>query len=127
SNFRLEPYYKETDNFVRFIDDGIASSVSIFNGDSYISPIRWTSTSHYNTIADVRETKKSFWKTAGGALLAVVGVGGVVAGFFTGGLTVAPGLYAINAGVALMSSGIKVNKMNEIYGDLYDQGLRETV
>jgi len=131
SNFRLEPYYKASQLPTYFEEDAISSCV-VFNGDSYIAPMRYTNSIYYDIRMKKRKGKKSIWKIIIGAVLVVAAVALTI---FTLGATsplvVAAGLAAAGAlagvGTAITLSGIKQEAWNNAYNILYDQGLRETV
>lgn len=130
SDFRVLPYYKQTVNPVMFDESSSEpSNVSVFSGDSYISPVRYVNTMFWeNRIAD-RATR-------GGKLAKIAGIfiaaAGILLSVFSGGLSL--GLVGVGAGIAiggagllLSSSGIKKENWSKAYGVEYDNGLRETV
>lgn len=126
SNFRSLPYYKETLNPVYFNYTG-RSEVNIFNGDSYLSPMRYVSTVFWdNRIADRKGKSTSTWKKILGGLLIVAGVVGAI---ITGGASLAlvgAGIAVAGVGALLASSGIKEDNFNKAYAEEYDKGLRKT-
>lgn len=125
SNFRILPYYKETVNPIYFGGSTVQTN-NIFNGDSYISPMRYTNTVYWdNRVAD-RQGKKSVLKIILGAVLVVAGA---VLAFFTAGAStvlVGAGIALIGAGALFVSSGIKLENYNKAYAEEYDKGLRQT-
>ncbi len=120
SNFRTLPYYKDSLNMEK------TSTATIFNGDTYVSPMRYTNTVFWdNRIAD-RAGKTSVWNYIIGGILIVVGT---VLAFFTVGATtlvVGAGISIIGGGALFLSSGIKRDAMVKAYGEEYKRGLRET-
>lgn len=119
SNFRVLPYYKASKN----IQESTDTETTIFAGDSYISPVTITSSIFSDVRIRKRATKrKSWWKVVLGV------IAGIAAIVFTGGIA-AVGLAAISVGFAVSSlaNGLKIEKMNEVYNDLYEQGLRNVV
>lgn len=132
ANFRLLPYYKENTNPIYF--NSPQSTATIFNGDSYVTPMRYNNTVFFdNRIAD-RIGKIPAWKIIVGAIIAVIGV---VAGVFSGGsgaVVAAIGIGAIiggsaaivGAGALLVSSGIKQANFQKAYAEEYQKGLRNT-
>ena len=126
-NFRYLPYYKEHNNYQT------GSSIEIFNGDVHLSPLTFSTTMQYNVQSATRETKKSVWKYILGGLAIVAGV---VATVFTLGAGAAVGvslavgglsLMAAAAGIASIISGIEQDKLNKIYWEKYEEGLRDTL
>lgn len=124
SNFRNLPYYKESMNPVYFGSED-KSSTSIFNGDSYVSPIRYQNTIYWdNRVAD-RQGKKSILKKIFGAILVVLG--GVLTFALGGGaLLIGAGITIMGGGTLLAASGIKQANFNKAYGEEYEKGLRKT-
>lgn len=122
SNFRNLPYYKESSNIFT------SSTVSVFGGDSYVSPMRYVNSVFWENRLTLRKGKTGFWKK----LLGVVAiVAGVVLSIFTFGaagvlVAVGGGLLVAGAGTLMLSSGIKQDKWNKAYNEEYEKGLRET-
>lgn len=131
SNFRLDPYYKESRNPESFTTD----TCEIFNGDSYISPIRYTNSIYYDIRMKQRAGKTNAWNYIVAAVLVVVAVAATIFSFGLLGpasavAIVAAGAIAAGAiGVAtsLTLSGIKQTAWNKAYNQLYEQGLRKTI
>lgn len=128
NNFRLTPYYKESQNPQYF---GINTTVSCdtWNGDSYISPIRYVNSIFYDNRVKKRAGKTSVWNYILGAIIIVVAV---VLAYFTAGTSLAligvgVAVAAVGIGVGMISAGIKQDAWNKAYNQLYDQGLRETI
>lgn len=129
SNFRVLPYYKETLNPVYFGSEEV-SEVSVFNGDTYISPVRYNNTVYWDNRIANRGGRTSVFKIVLGAL--VIAIGTLVA-IFSAGILAVPATIAIGAGVAIigggvlfLSSGFKIAAYNKAYAQEYDKGLRET-
>jgi hypothetical protein len=127
SNFRVDPYYKESKNPESFT----TSTCEIFNGDSYITPIRYVNSIYYDTRMRKRAGKTNAWNFIIAAVLVIVAV--VVSIFVPGAGTAAGvGLVSLAAGLVgvattLALSGIKQAAWNKAYNQLYDQGLRDTI
>ncbi len=127
SNFRLEPYYKESRNPESFT----TSTCEIFNGDSYITPIRYVNSIYYDTRMKKRAGKTNAWNFIIAAVLVIAAV--VVAIFVPGAGTAAGvGLVSLAAGLVgvattLVLSGIKQAAWNKAYNQLYNEGLRDTI
>lgn len=119
SNFRVLPYYKDSENYHKFLDS--TEEVSIFNGDSYISPMRYHSSIFYDIRLRKRASKKGLWNIILGAIAIVVGA---VLTYFGGG---ALGVMLIAYGISSIASGIKKDDIAKVYSELYDAGLRDTV
>lgn len=129
-NYRTDAYYKETLNPVYFGDSQI-SSVEVFNGDSYITPIKYVNSIFYDMRYKQRAGKTSVWAYIAAAVLVVVAV--VIAIFSWGSATAGSialiGLAAglVGGAAALTMSGIKQDAWNRAYNELYNKGLRETI
>lgn len=127
SNFRLEPYYKESRNPQAFT----TTTCEIFNGDSYIGSMKYVNSIYYDTRMKKRAGKTNAWNFIIAAVLVVAAV--AIAIFVPGAGTAAGiGLVTLAAGLvgvatALTLSGIKQVAWNRAYYQLYDQGLRKTV
>jgi len=130
SNFRLTPYYKESKNPHYF--SGPTSSTSIFNGDSYIAPMRYVNSIFYDNRIKKRKGKTNALNFIVGAILVIAAVALTI---FTLGFS-APAAIAIGtAGIGLLvggasyliMSGIKQDAWNRAYNQLYKEGLRETI
>jgi hypothetical protein len=132
SNYRLDPYYKESQNPELFNDTTNEGSCVIFNGDTYINSIRYVNTVYYDTRISRRATKKGFWAIFVGVLLIV---GAVVLSVISWGtlsfvaaaaITAGIGLVA-GVGVALTLSGVKTEAWSKAYNQMYKVGLRDTI
>jgi len=123
STFRNTPYYKEHDN-PKYFDTDLQPE--IWNGDSYVSPIRYNNTVFWDNRIARRSMRTNAWNWIGGIVLIIVGT---ILTFFTGGastLVIGAGLSLIGAGALFVSSGIKENNYKEAYGKEYERGLRQT-
>ena len=112
TSFRTLPYYKVNNNIET------SATVQIFDGDTYITPMRYFSSLFIGNQAATRPLKTSVWKIIVGV---VVIVGGAVLAYFTGG----SGLALIPVGVALITSGASEEKIKNTYGTEYGKGLSE--
>ena len=125
SNFRNIPYYKESINPVYFGDE-IESTTNVFNGDSFVTSMRYNNSIYWdNRVAD-RRGKKSILKIILGV---VVAIAGAVLAFFTGGagaIVVGAGIALMGAGALFVSSGLKIANFNRAYSEEYEKGLRQT-
>lgn len=138
SNFRLLPYYKETVNPIYF-NNSVSTEVAIFNGDTYICPMRYNNTMFYDNRIAKRKMKVPAWKIIVGALIVIAAV--VVSVFSFGTATplaaglsaaaitalVGTGIAVAGVGAMLLSSGIKQANYNKAYYEEYDKGLRNTI
>jgi hypothetical protein len=132
SNFRLEPYYKESKNPEKFDELTGQSTCEIFNGDSYISSIRYVNSIFYDTRMKKRKGKTN---ALGFVLAAVLIVAAVALTIFSFGAAtpLVAAAFAAGAGLAagvgttLLLSGIKQDAWNKAYSLLYKQGLRTTI
>lgn len=133
ANFRLLPYFDEMLNPKYFDETGV-SSVSVFNGDSYVTPMRYHSAVFWENRIAKRKVKIPVWKFVVGALVAVIGIVGSI---FTGGAAgvgagvalaalFGTGIAIAGVGAMLISSGIKQANFNKAYMEEYDKGLRNT-
>jgi hypothetical protein len=125
SNFRVLPYYKESLNPVYFSSLG-SNVTSVYNGDTYVTPMKYVNTMYYDNRVAKRAGKKSVLKIILGAALAVLGA---VLLIFTAGastLLIGAGIAIIGAGALFISSGIKQENFNRAYNEEYDKGLRQT-
>ena len=122
SNFRYNPYYAEHDNVIPISQ----STVELFSGDTYISPMTYNNSFFHDIKPKKRKTKKQTWKFITGGLLILGGIAGFI---FTGGASgaligVGLGLVGAAAGLSVINSGITGNKVNKIYQEKYEEGLK---
>jgi hypothetical protein len=120
SNYEVLPYYREHTNMISF-NSSQESSVIIFNGDSYISPIKYTSSLFYDTRLRKRRTKSGLFNFIVAGLSIA---GGVVAGILG---SPQGAIAAISYGLAQASTGLERTRLSKVYNDLYDAGLKETI
>lgn len=126
SNFMIRPYYKETVN-PSYFNSPIEEEV-IYNGDSYISPMRYNNSIFIDNRAARRITKNKAWTIVAGVILTAVGV---IAAIFTAGAGLAVSVVGISiaaaaAGILVASSGIKGVNVSKAYGEAYEAGLKKT-
>ncbi len=129
SNFRVLPYYKENLNPFYFdANNSTSDSCSVFNGDSYVTPMKYVNTMYYDNRVARRSGKRSFWKILVGVGLAILGAVLVATGIgaAAGALVIGAGIAIIGGGALLLSSGIKQENFNRAYNEEYDKGLRQT-
>lgn len=122
SNFRNIQYYKESANIFT------TPTISVFGGDSYVSPMRYVNSVFWENRLVQRKGKSGFWRKVLGVVAVVAGV---VLSIFTFGaagalVAVGAGLLVAGAGTLMLSSGIKQDKWNKAYNEEYEKGLRET-
>lgn len=130
SNFRLDTMYKETNNPIYFTSP-TGNITETFNGDSYVSAIKYVNSIFYDNRMKQRAGQTSAWNYIVSYFLVAVAIAlaiiipgvGTAAGIALG--TVAAGL--VGAATALTMSGIKQDAWNRAYNDLYDKGLRNTI
>lgn len=125
SNFRVLPYYKDSKDIVLF-DNNPTSKETVFNGDSYVTSMRYVNTMFWDNRVAKRKGKTSALKIILGAILIVAGV---LLSVFTAGASTAlviAGVAVIGAGATFLSSGIKQSAFNKAYNEEYDKGLRQT-
>lgn len=125
ANFRNIPYYKETINPIYFNEEE-ESVANVFNGDSFISSMRYNNTVYWdNRVAD-RRGKKSVLKIILGVVVAIAGAVLAFGTFGTGALLIGAGITLIGGAALFASSGIKMENFNRAYAEEYDKGLRQT-
>ena len=134
-NFLTARYFKQQLNPSTFNSSGI-STVSLYGGDSYLTPLKYTNTYFVDIHNRKRATKKSIWKIIGGALLAVAGVAAAIflptlglalSAAAIAALTTTVATAAVQFGLSMVSSGIKQDKMIRVYNDLWNKGLKDVV
>ena len=129
SDFRVLPYYLDSKKMHTFDEQPV-----IFSGDSYISPMTFTSSMYYNTKLRKRKNKKSFGKLLLGVVLIAAAT---VATIFTAGaasisyvaaaaILGAAGT-AASLGFSTLAAGFKQAQANKVYNELYDLGLKDCV
>ena len=129
SNFRVLPYYKASKN----IQDVTDTESTVFSGDSYISPINLTSSIFSDVRIKKRDTKKAQWWVVVlgvvASVAAIIATGGIAAIGLAAVSIAAVSASAIAVGftISAIASGISVKKMNEVYNNLYEQGLKNVV
>jgi hypothetical protein len=123
ANFRNSAFYKEHNNLKMFTKD-TESSEAIFNGDSYISSMKYTSSLFYSIVMRKRSTKSGLFNFILGVLSIV---GGILVTGLTFGAATALGIAMVSFGIAQTAAGLKKEQLAKVYGDLYDQGLKDTV
>lgn len=124
-NYRTLPYYVDSLKIERF-GKPTNNTTSIFSGDAYVSPMRYTNTIFYDNRIAERAGRTSVFKKVLGAIIAVAGV---VLSIWTGGTSlylVGLGISIAGAGALILSSGIKLDNVLKAYQDEYEKGLRET-
>lgn len=128
SNFRILPYYKENINPEYFNENKAFYECSVFNGDSYIAPIRYVNTMFYNNRIARRAGRTSALKIVLGAVVAAIGIllVAISSGLSSSLIVAGAGIAIAGAGASFLSSGIKQDNFNKAYNEEYDKGLRLT-
>lgn len=127
-NFRYLPYYKVSEN-INLFQEGQLSSTTIFAGDAYVSPVRYSNTFFYDTRIRERDTKSGFWNVVGG-VLAVIGA--TILTIASGGtaaplLAIAVSAMVAGFGITQVATGIKKESIARVYKDAYQAGLRDCI
>lgn len=137
SNFSTLPYYKDSVNMHVFNSE--RETVEIFGGDTYVTPQKIASSIFNNFKLFLRKTKKSAKFYIAAALATVVTIVAAVITVLSWSsatpLTVTAttaawaGVTALaaSAAISMVSSGIKIDTVNKVYFDLYEEGLKNTV
>lgn len=130
STYRTLPYYKETENYQNITND----TCSVFNGDSYITPMRYVNTMFWDNRIAKRKVKGSrvfgtdipggLGKWIAGAILIALGTILLAAG--VGVLVIGAGIAVIGGGALFIASGVEAIAVEKAYLDAYDKGLRST-
>jgi membrane protein implicated in regulation of membrane protease activity len=130
ANFRTTPYYKDSKNPTYFSENNV-SSLELFNGDSYISPIRYVNSMWYDNRFKERVAGTSVWKFVAATFLVIAAA---VVTFFSFGagtplLIAALGAASLLVGIAtsLAVSGLSQVAWAKAYQENYDKGLRKTI
>jgi len=121
-NYRVLPYYKDTENIQNF--DVTNETVEVFAGDSYVSPMRYTSSMYYDIRLRERDTKSGVWNIILGVISIIVGA---VVTVFTYGAGTAAGVMLIGLGVSQIATGITKEQIASTYAEAYEAGLRDCV
>jgi hypothetical protein len=121
AGFRVLPYYKEMDNPALFIDQ-TGNQTTVFNGDSYISSMKYMSSMFYDIRIRDRKRKSGLLNFIIGALTVIAGAILTITGVGT-----VAGIALIGFGVSQITTGIKKDQIARVYADLYEQGLKDTV
>ncbi len=130
STFRTLPYYKVSVNMRKFYTDSgnydpnSAKTVE-FNGDTYVSPMRYVNTMWWDNRLAERAGRTSVWNYIIGGLLVVIGAVLLIFGG-SGAVVIGAGIAVIGGGALFISSGIKRDALVRAYYDEYDKGLRQT-
>ena len=123
-------FYQNFTNAIYYtVDDRMftGSTCTVFGGDTYISPLRYSNHIFLNAVAAIRKEKQSFFKVLGAILAVVVAVIATIiappAGIALTATLVGAGLLALG-GIALGAGAIVENaKFISIYTEKWQQGL----
>lgn len=121
SNFRILPYYKESLNLEKFSND----AATIFNGDTYVCPMRYTNTVFWDNRLAKRAGKTSVWNYIIGGILIVVGAVLLIFGG-SGSIVIGAGIAIIGGGALFIASGVEKDNLVKAYYEEYAKGLRQT-
>ena len=127
SNFRVLPYYKDSNNPFLFPIDATTDTATVFGGDSFVSPMRYANSCFWTNRPAKRAGRTSALTIIVGVLVAIIGVVLAAFTFGTSTLLVGVGIAIAGAGALITSSGIKQANFNKAYNEEYDKGLRETL
>ena len=129
SDFRVTPYYMDSKRMHKFGD-----TPKLFSGDSYISPMTFTSSMYYNSKIRKRKNKKSWLKFVLGIVLVAAAVVITVFTASAGSISLVAASAALGAagasvslGMSMLANGFKQAQANRVYNDLYNQGLKDCV
>ena len=125
--FNILPYYATSINPTYF--SGYKnSSVTIYEGDTYVSPLRYRNSIFYDCRSRNRDRKSGFWQILGGVLGAIIGAAITVLGaIYSAGTLSVVGVGIISASVSYMISGINIIQANNAFMSFYNAGLQATV
>ena len=123
SNFRTLPYYKESINIEKF--NNAVGTATIFNGDTYVCPMRYTNTTFWDNRIAKRAGRTSAWNYIIGGLLVAIGTVLLIFGG-SGALVIGAGVAIIGGGALFIASGVERDMMVKAYYEEYAKGLRET-
>lgn len=135
NDFRQRAYYSETNTMLYFTQQ-TNNTVTLFNGDSYISSMRYSSSMFHDIKLKHRKEKRGIGNfiLGGLAILAAValapltGGGSLLLGAkVAAGLAVGASVAALGFGLSQVATGLKKEQLSKVYNDLYEQGLKDTV
>src|SRR6187402_200089 len=122
STFRVLPYYKESKNYHTLTNNILTQQCDIFNGDVYISSMKYTNTVFYDIRLRKRFSKKGIINTIVGVILAIVGAILIITGY---GAVL--GVMLIGFAATQIAAGVKKDQIAKVYSELYDAGLKDCV
>lgn len=128
SNFRTAPFIRQGKNVYMFDETNNTEEVSIYSGDTYISPMRYHNTLFYDNRVAKRKGKGGSLSIFVGAALAVLGAVLLATGVLAplGAIAIGGAVTIVGGGILLLNSGLKTENYNKAYGEEYDKGLRKT-
>jgi hypothetical protein len=119
SNFNTAPFYRATP-IITDLNENDTTDTSVFSGDSYISPFVYVNTFFYDILLKQRTKKSAVLQFTVGILATLSGIAtAIVVGPVTGAAI-------ISVGLTLLASGFGRVKLNKVYDELYEDGLRDT-
>lgn len=135
--FRLLPYYNISKNITPVTYNEATGQYDYettcenYGGDVFISPMKYVNSLFYDIRNRRRKRKQGVWQIIGGSLAAVASiVVFVIANVFSWGAASAltPLLVsALSASIGLVINGIKIEKANTVYTQLYQLGLKDCI
>lgn len=118
-NFELLPYYKTHNNYFEVF----GSSVDIFGGDVYISPLRYSNMFHYDNRIAKRDKKSAVGKVIL-AIIKTITAGALI--YFTGGAMISTAIGLIISGANDFISAINQGKLNKMLNEQYLLNIKKT-
>ena len=125
SNFRTLPYYKESLNIEKFDNITKVGTSTIFNGDTYVCPMRYVNTVFWDNRLANRKGQTSVWNYIIGGLLVAIGAVLLIFGG-SGSIVIGAGIAIIGGGALFVASGIEKDALVKAYNEEYARGLRQT-
>ena len=119
SNFRYLSYYAEHNSII----PAEQTSTTVFNGDVYISPLTYNNSLFHDIKPKKRKTKSQTWKFIAGAIIFLTGVATIAFGG-TALMYVGGALALTSLATYAIASGIEGEKLNAIYQEEYEKGLK---
>lgn len=122
-NYLSAKFHKQQLNPTLFNSSG-SDKVSLYGGDSYMCPIKYTNTYFIDIHPRKRGKKSGLWKIITGALLTIASIVVTIA---TLGAALPITKMTVQYGLSMIAAGLKQEKLIRAYSDLWDKGLKETV
>ena len=132
SNFRTDPYYKQSNN-PEYFTSSITSSCEIFSGDSYVNSMKYVNSIWYDTRMKKRKNKSSGFSIFISIILFAAAIALTIFSFGAGvgaigaAALIAGGSVLAAVGTTLLISGLTQQAWEKAYGEMYAKGLRNTI